>query len=265
MRPLQILPSTTSHKHEPLEATLEVFRRLGFDELDLNLWHIIEEGVPVATVRDALRAGHQQVALVSGGWCDFFDSAPAIEETFRSVGRQVALARELGVTWMRLFYGRLTRADYDAGRLATIAGNMRRLSDEAPDMTFVFENHDGASLRPEICREILESAGRPNVRMNFDPINFERAGVASAAALATLRPFVAHVHLKGCRGSECCEFGSGDVDLTPTLRALIESGYRGAFTVEYEGPGDRTLRLYQSVQRAHAALGGLAADFINIY
>jgi len=65
------------------------------------------------------------------------------------------------------------------------------------------------------------------------------------------------VHLKGKSGTENCEFGAGDVDLTPLLRTLVASGYRGAFTVEYEGPFDGTLRLYESVQRARAVVAGL--------
>jgi len=44
------------------------------------------------------------------------------------------------------------------------------------------------------------------------------------------------------------------VDLTPVLASLVSSGYAGAFTVEYEGAGDRTVRLYESVQRAERAL-----------
>ena len=127
-------------------------------------------------------------------------------------------------------------------------------------MTFVFENHDGASLVPEICREVLERVDRPNIRMNFDPINFERAGVDAAAALAAVRPFVAHVHLKGLERGEFCEFGTGDVDLTPVLQRLVGQGYAGDFTVEYEGPFDGTLRLYQSVERAPAPGAQLLAQ-----
>ena len=101
-----------------------------------------------------------------------------------------------------------------------IVANLRRLSDRHPDTLLVFENHDGASLDPEICRDILTGVDRPNIRMNFDPINFARAGVDPAAALATVRPLVAHVHLKGLDRGEFCEFGTGDVNLTPILPAL---------------------------------------------
>jgi sugar phosphate isomerase/epimerase len=256
MEPCQVLSSTTSHKREPLGATLEVFSRLGMRDLDLNLHHIIEGGMPVDDVCEALRAGDHRVWIVSGGWCDFYDTR--IEETFRSVERQVTIAKALGVRRMRLFFGRLKRDLWSRESLATIRLNLCRLSDRHPEMLFVFENHDGASLSPPICREILESVDRPNIRMNLDPINFERAGVKSADALGELRPFIAHVHLKGCQASEYCEFGIGEVDLTPFLEALIRSGYRGGFTVEYEGVFDGTVRLYESVRRARAVVAALA-------
>jgi sugar phosphate isomerase/epimerase len=257
MRPWLILPSTTSHKQEPLGTTLDVFARLGMRDLDLNLHHLIVAGVPVDEVRSALAAGGQRLWMVSGGWCDFYHGAPGIDETFRSVDRQVEIAARLDVDRMRLFFGRLKRADYSDDALATISENLRRLAAQYPHMLFAFENHDGASLTPAICREILETVDRANIRMNFDPINFEHAGVNSMEALAELRSLIAHVHLKGWDGSGNCEFGSGDVDLTPLLRDLLGSGYRGAFTVEYEGPFDRTVRLYESFRRAQAVVSGL--------
>jgi sugar phosphate isomerase/epimerase len=65
------------------------------------------------------------------------------------------------------------------------------------------------------------------------------------------------MHLKGLDGGAYCEFGKGDVDLTPILRSLLAQQYGGQFTVEYEGPFDSTLRLYQSVDRARAVIESL--------
>ena len=42
----RVLASTTSHKREPLLPTLEVFSRLDLRDIDLNLHHILEGGVP---------------------------------------------------------------------------------------------------------------------------------------------------------------------------------------------------------------------------
>jgi sugar phosphate isomerase/epimerase len=254
----RVLASTTSHKTEPLVPTLEVFSRLDLRDVDLNLHHILELDTPVESIAQAADAYGLRIWVVSGGWCDFFHRAPEIDETYKSVSRQVHVARALGVGQLRLFFGRLNVEDYAPSCLEVIRENLSRLSDQHPGVAFMFENHDGASLRPDVCREILERVDRPNIRMNFDPINFERAGINALAALEIVRAFVGHVHLKGLEDGEVCEFGAGDVDLVPMLRSLIEQGYRGGFSVEYEGPNDGTLRLYQSVRRARSVIEELS-------
>jgi sugar phosphate isomerase/epimerase len=252
-----ILASTTSHKKEPLLPTLEIFARLGLRDIDLNLHHLLEVGVSDGEVESALAANGQRAWVVSGGWCDFFHQPPYIGRTWASIERQVAVARRLRVSMLRLFFGRTARQAYGPQQRDVIVANLQSLSARYPDVVFVFENHDGASLVPEICAEVLGRTDRPNIRMNFDPINFEKAGVSAADALSAITPFVAHMHLKGLEAGEYCEFGTGDVDLTPVLRTLVAQGYAGRFTVEYEGPFDGTLRLYQSVRRARAAIEAL--------
>lgn len=250
----RVLASTTSHKREPLLLTLEVFGRLGLCDIDLNLHHIIEDGVPVSDVAAACATHGLRLWILSGGWCDFFHRAPDVDKTFTSVARQVALASTLGVSRLRLFFGRLSYAAYTAATRDIVCGNLARLADAHPDMLFVFENHDGASLHPEVCREILDRVGRPNIRMNFDPINFAKAGVDPMAALRAVQPVVSHVHLKGLANDDYCEFGEGDLDLAPVIKTLLSGGYDGQFTVEYEGRADGTLRLYRSVNRARQAI-----------
>jgi sugar phosphate isomerase/epimerase len=260
MTPLLTIPSTTSHKHEPLTTTLEVFSRLGMHDLDLNLNHIVERGVTPESVERAIAAYDLRVWIVSGGWCDFFDVGEQARETETSVEAQVVLARRFGVDRMRLFFGRLPFEAYTPKSLRAAARNITRLADRHPDLLFVFENHDGASSHPAVCRAILEDVNRPNVRLNFDPINFEVRDVNSAHALEMLRPFVAHVHLKGLdHDKRFCEFGAGYVDLTPVIRALIATGYTGGFTVEYEGRFDRTVRLFEGLRAARAVIAQTAA------
>jgi sugar phosphate isomerase/epimerase len=251
----RVLTSTTSHKREPLLPTLEVLSRLDLRDVDLNLHHILEEGVSIQQVAACVERWGLRLWVVSGGWCDFFQTGARIDDTFSSVARQVEIARSLGVFQLRLFFGRLAYEDYSPRFRQIVCDNLSYLSDRDPDTLFAFENHDGASLHPEVCREILERVARPNIRMNFDPINFERVGVNSAAALDVLRPFVAHLHLKGLARGEFCEFGSGEIDLGPVLRSLAKHGYSGGFSVEYEGRQDGTLRLFQAVQRARSAMG----------
>jgi sugar phosphate isomerase/epimerase len=253
--PGRVLASTTSHKREPLLPALDIFGRLGLRDVDLNLHHILERGDSVPDVARAVADHGLRLWILSGGWCDFYHGPPAIEETFASVARQVSIGDALGVRCLRLFFGRLRYADWSSEMRTAIVANLSRLSDTHRDVLFVFENHDGASLHPDVCADVLERVGRPNIRMNFDPINFAKAGVDPMAALAIVRPHISHVHLKGLDRGEYCEFGEGDVDLEPVVRSLVGGGYAGRFTVEYEGPFDGTLRLYRSVQRARATLG----------
>jgi sugar phosphate isomerase/epimerase len=257
MRAVEVLPSTTSHKHEALLPTLAVFGKLGFTGIDLNLNHIVERGVDAEAAADAIAANGLTVRMVSGGWCDFFEDGAAADATRRSVDRQAALAHHFAVNRLRLFFGRLPPDECTREAVAVCARNVRAIADAYPDLRFGFENHDGASSRPEICRAVLDAVDRPNVRLTFDPINFEHRGVEHVAALSLLLPYVAHVHLKGRQGTEFCGFGEGNIDLTPALRTLAAAGYSGGFTVEYEGPGDRTIRLYESVRRARAVLDAL--------
>jgi sugar phosphate isomerase/epimerase len=258
MQPLQIVPSTTSHKRERLVPTLRLFARLGFFDIDLNLNHIVEGGSDPDEIREALAANGQRVQIASGGWCDFFDEGPAAGRTLQSVERQAALTRRVGVDRLRLFFGRLPADSYTDELAHVCACNIRRFADNHPDLLFVFENHDGASSRPDVCRSVLEAVDRPNVRLTFDPINFEHRSVRTADALAVLQPLVGHVHLKGYAAGEFCGFGEGEVDLTPAVQALVDGGYTGGFTVEYEGRGDRTLRLFESVDRARRLLARIA-------
>ena len=259
----RVLASTTSHKREPLLPTLEVFGRLGLHDVDLNLHHILEAGESVSGVVQAVASHGLRLWVLSGGWCDFYRRAPEVDETFTSVARQVSIADALGVRLLRLFFGRLQYSDYSATAREALCGNLSRLADAHPRVTFVFENHDGASLHPEVSADVLEPVARPNIRMNFDPINFAKAGVDPMAALAIVRAFVGHVHLKGLDRGEYCEFGAGDVDLGPVVRSLVNEGYDGRFTVEYEGPSDGTLRLYRSVQRARSALGDSSSGLVS--
>jgi len=253
----RVIASTTSHKRESLLPTLEIFSALGLRDLELNLHHVLEEGVAPSAIADAVARLDLRLWVLSGGWCDFFHEPPDVDRTFASVASQVELANRFGVRLIRLFFGRLSRQAYGPDTLATITGNLRRLSDQHTGVTFVFENHDGASLVPEYCAEILDRVDRANIRMNFDPINFAKAGVDPDRALAIVRPFVAHVHLKGLSNGEYCEYGDGDVDLGGVIRTLTTSGYEGFFNVEYEGREDATLHLWQSVRLARRQIQDL--------
>jgi hypothetical protein len=113
-------------------ATLKLFARLEFRDLDLNLHHVIEAGVEIDAIAAAVAANGQRVWVVSRGWCDFFHDQPRVSETFDSVARQVRLMQALDAGMLRLFFGHFSPAAYDRHRTDVIvvkpANAIRRAS-----------------------------------------------------------------------------------------------------------------------------------------
>jgi sugar phosphate isomerase/epimerase len=123
--------------------------------------------------------------------------------------------------------------------------------------------------RSEQIRAICEEVG-PELRVTFDAGNFLLAGEDSVAALGRLAPRLSHVHFKdwkvvppgtghaypGVDGRlyQGVALGDGLVDLRGVMGRLQELGYRGAISVEYEGPGDPD----EAIRRGLAHLRSLA-------
>ena len=171
---------------------------LDLRDVDLNLHHVIELNLDVEAIRRVVEASGLRVWALSGGWCDSLSRPPRIDDTFRSAERQVAAARQFGVDLCGCSSEGCRSPIIRLPVWTRVCGNLRELSDRYPDVRFVFENHDGVSLDPAICRDVLDRVGRPNIRMNFDPINFERHGVDSRRALDVVCRS-SPTHLKGLR------------------------------------------------------------------
>jgi len=88
----------------------------------------------------------------------------------------------------------------------------------------------------------IETVGRGNVRVNFDPANMLYYGSGDPIeALETLNQYVIGVHCKDVkmpRGSqraiEEVPFGEGNVGADRFIRKLNEIGYKGPLTIERE-------------------------------
>ena len=154
----RVLASTTSHKREPLLPTLEVFSP------PRPARHRSEPAPHSRGRRDGRggrRASPRRAAFASGSCqADGATSSrrPDSERDVRSVARQV---RHRGPARRRsappVFRPLEARGLFARAPCETARRNLWRLSDLHPDMLFIFENHDGASLHPEVCREILRS------------------------------------------------------------------------------------------------------------
>lgn len=141
-------------------------------------------------------------------------SAVATEEHF-------AMAIELA--------GTLAEAAAGAGVEITLETHMRTIHDTA-----------ASTLR------ILDSVGSPHLRANFDAGNMFSTAHAEDAddALELLKERITYVHLKNCRelagGFDYhWPLAGGDLDYRRIVGAIIETGFKGPYCIEYSGGGDR--------------------------
>ena len=65
---VRVLAATTSHKAEPILPALEIFGRLGLHDVELNLHHIIEVGVPIEAIQEQAEACGLRIHGLAGGW-----------------------------------------------------------------------------------------------------------------------------------------------------------------------------------------------------
>ena len=238
--------STTSHKHENNEDVFKLFNNNGLRFIEYNLTPIMDGNIKAELVQKLLIKYNLIVKVVGGGWCDFFYSGQKIEETFNSIKNQINIAEILDCKSIRLFFGRKKYSAIDQKELDNVVKNVKYIAKKYPGIDFYFENHDGASLVPKFCLDVMKEINRPNVKLNFDPINFEKAGIDSDMAYDLLKNYISHVHLKGLLSGAYCSYGYGDVTLDYIITDLIDSNYNNIFTIEYEGSGNAINNLIMS-------------------
>jgi sugar phosphate isomerase/epimerase len=107
---------------------------------------------------------------------------------------------------------------------------------EGAGVTLVHENEKEIyGDIPSRCLEILTEIDSPILRAAWDPANFVQCGVRPhTEGYASLRPFIADVHVKDARleSGPVVPAGQGDGELRETIAALRASGFDGFFSLE---------------------------------
>ncbi len=155
--------------------------------------------------------------------------------------RYVDLAAELGADYVRAFLGELpAETNLTPSIYQNILDSLNVASEYATSVgvRIAVEPHDNftrsASVSPLFDRE----RSHPELRVIWDLGNTFAAGEEPDEGFALLRDRLAYVQVKDGigRGSvwQLCAVGQGNVPLAQAFRLLLDSGYEGAFSVEWE-------------------------------
>ena len=181
------------------------------------------------------------------------ESAEERETALKEITDAFPVAKAMGASVIRVFSGNLREGiDYETA-LGWIVDGLSKAARqaEAEGLTLCLENHGKLAGKGSQVKTIIERVGSKALRSTFDTGNFLLVDEHPAESIEVLLNDIGHVHVKDFKEQpggrykslagktfEGVAAGEGDTRLKHLLTRLVESGYRGAYVLEYEGLGD---------------------------
>lgn len=146
---------------------------------------------------------------------------------------EAALAADLGALAVRVFPG-VDSADLPDAEHAMVR-RLRTAAERLPGgLALWLETHDSHRSGRSIAR-VLDAVDHERVKAIWDVAHPPKEGEEWSTTLQALQPWLAHVQIKDeLPGQVPLFLGAGDVPLIPVINALVDDGYAGWFSLEYE-------------------------------
>ncbi|NOZ24271.1 MAG: sugar phosphate isomerase/epimerase [Planctomycetes bacterium] len=132
----------------------------------------------------------------------------------------------------------------------------------AAEIRLAIESDTQAAVNTaELDRKLIDAADHPVLGANYNVGNLQAAGHDALNAIDTLAGKIGNVHLKDVVAKDgqltYCGLGEGTVDFGAILRKLIDTGYKGAIIVEYDGEGSPLAGVQSSIGHLQPILSKL--------
>jgi sugar phosphate isomerase/epimerase len=254
---MRIAVSGNGFVHAPLTSMIEVVQSLGvsFVELGCELDGADVDGVSAARSQLATHGIEAACIAVVGRFAEEDE-----QRHQRRVCDVIAVAASLGVGLVNTYCAQTEQTTVEAA----IDAHVRRLGPciraaEKNGITLLMESELTSSAgnpsgTADSVKTLIERANSPNFKVTYEPANLYASGSRRFLEdYETLRPHIAHVHLKdiapctselkrqypdhrtwqiGDQGYICLPVGVGDVPFDAILQRLRDDGYGGFLTLE---------------------------------
>lgn len=281
----KIYLNSYNYRGYPLERALRKAQEYGYDGVDLWAGHYDVDTVE-QTLRDALpvaaRLGLTIPVLNLSGNVIGDDDAER-QMRVRRLCEIVEHCAGLGVTLINGYAGSIIvdRTDWGKnGSAAATADHYARAAAAYQELGAVAVRV-GVSLTLEVhmntihdtaasTLRLLDQIGSPSVGANIDPGNMYGTRTAEPAleGIALLAGRITFAHIKNVRralglpgeADYHWDLAHGDLDYFAIVQALLRAGFRGPYSIEYSGAGDRSGPSKADVAYLRDVLNEVAAD-----
>ena len=273
---------TIAFREKLLDYTLSVASELGVDGVEI--WgrepHISEK-FDENRVRTAQRMVQRRGLRIPvfGSYLSFGLTHPRIDDTIE-LEATLHTARCLNAPIVRIWASDVSSSQASAAVWTRTVREIREACDQAAKLgiTLSAEMHDNTLADTgRGARQLVEAVGRGNFGLNFQISAYSDRGEAVDERLATVLPFVVHVHARnylrllldgGGDVLERAPLGCGVIDYEGLVGQLLASGYDGYLAVEFayaEGEGKREALLHDVtyLQALTSSIAGSKASGVS--
>ncbi len=165
--------------------------------------------------------------------------------TWANFQKMMPMVADLGIGYVAFHAGFIPEAGDPV--FSKVAQRLQQVADLAAQHNITVGLETGQEAAATL-KAFLETAGRPNLGINFDPANMILYGSGDPiAALKLLIPHVKQVHIKDANASanpgkdwgEEVVTGTGQVDWKAFFQVLNENNYTGYLSIEREAGNQR--------------------------
>ncbi len=211
-------------------------------EMDLLKIPEFQPAAQAETLRKTADHGLEMMMLMTG--CRFSSDDPAVRRAnIDDAKANLDLAAAMNIDKIRVFGGVIPDGVTRDEAHAWIADSLREVCEHGQSVGVnpTIEAHDDFS-DTHIVRDMLNLVGHPFLMVQWDIHHpFRKHGEAPATGWANIGERVVDTHFKDSfinperkQGYEYCLMGEGDIPNRDALKLLIDGGYDGYLTLEWE-------------------------------
>ena len=219
-----------------IDRIVSAARDYGYQSVELR-GYLSEMDLPLATPftpqnRAETRRKFEDAGV---GICCVSSSGIVAKGNVDHVQSHAELARDLNAPAVRVFGGKLPDDVPHDEAVAHAAESLRAFGDAAQNagVYIVLETHDSFSTGAQVA-ELLTVTAHPAVFSLWDLHHPYRQNESIEGTDRYLSPTLRHVHVKDGLPGTYTLLGDGDIPVFPMLDLILDGGYQGPISLEWE-------------------------------